>query len=92
MAKFIAVHPLETPLTSDEVAPSARRVKAESTLDAYWVGSWLVLNEEGNIIRIYCEWDGKDAESIRSVLAKSAPELPTEGVYPMGEIHGEDYR
>jgi hypothetical protein len=92
MAKFIAVHPLKTPVTGEEVTPLAKKAKAGNSLDAYWVSSWLQLNDEGKITKIFCEWDAKDTGSVSKALAKSIPELPVEGVYPMAESHGESYR
>jgi len=92
MAKFIAVHPLKTPATSEEIIPVAKKAKAGNSLDAYWVSSWLQLNDQGKITKIFCEWDAKDAGSVSKALARSIPELPVEGVYPMAEIHVESYR
>ena len=92
MPKFMAVHTLKKPTATDEIVPTGKSVKAYHTPDAYWVKSWLQLNQEGKITKIVCEWDGKDAQSIAKALATSAPDLPVDGVYPMSEIHGESYR
>ncbi|MGB7291119.1 MAG: hypothetical protein WBD99_02990 [Thermodesulfobacteriota bacterium] len=93
MPKFIAIHPIEPPAPQEAVPPLAKKCKAGVSLDAYWVGSWLQLNEKGEVTKVYCEWDAKDAESVRKSLAVSLPELPpSEGIFPMAEIHGENYR
>jgi len=92
MPKFMAVHTLKAPTTRDAIGPTAKSVKAYHTPDAYWVKSWLQLNEEGKVTKIICEWDGKNAESVAKASKTSAPDLPVDGVYPMGEIHGESYR
>jgi hypothetical protein len=91
MGKFLAVHPMPSPITLEEGAPIAKAVKANSTLDAYWVGSWGQLNEQGKITKLFCEWDAKDAESIRKIVSKISG-LPTEGVYPMAKVDAEAYR
>ena len=91
MPKFLAVHPLETPLTAEEVAPLAMKVCASCTLDAYWLGSWAQLDAEGKVVKILCRWNGVNAEAIKKVLAKT-PEIPTEGVYPMTTIDSGDFR
>jgi len=89
MAKFLAVHPVGKELTLEAARPIATGVKANVTVAAYWVRSWYV-REEG---KLYCEWDAKDAESVRQVLAKAVPEFPTEGVYKLElMIHSEDFR
>ena len=89
MAKFLAVHPVGKGLTLEAATPIATAVKANVTLDAYWVRS-VYAREEG---KLYCEWDGKDAESIRQALAKGAPEFPLEGVYELVlMINSEDFR
>jgi hypothetical protein len=91
MGKFLAVHTFPAPMTLDEGAPIAKAVKAGSSVEAYWIGSWGQMNEEGKITRLFCEWDAKDVESIRKVFAK-IPQLPVDGIYPMGKIEGEAYR
>jgi hypothetical protein len=91
MGKFLAVHTLPSPATIEEATPIAKAAKANSTLDAYWVSSWLQMNEQGKATKILCEWDAKDAESVRKILAK-IPGLPVDGVYPMGKVDAEAYR
>ncbi len=91
MAKFLVVHPLPAPATVEEATPLGQKVKANSTLDAYWVKSWGQMNEEGKTVKILCEWNAVDAEAVRKVLAK-VPELPVEGVYPMAIFDSEDFR
>lgn len=88
MAKFLVVHPLGKELTLESGTPIGKVVKANLNTDAYWVRSWYA-REEG---KFYCEWDAKDAESIRQVL-KATPELPTEGVYKLElMVQSEDFR
>jgi hypothetical protein len=69
-----------------------KALKANHTVDAYWIRSWYA-REEG---KIYCEFDAKNAESIRQVLAKAnkiAGELPTEGIYKLElMVNSEDFR
>ncbi len=93
MAKFIAVHPVEPPVPfpSKGFEAVAKRCKAGNRPDAYWVSSWLQLNDNGEIKTVCCEWDGKDAEAVEQAL-KSMPELPAKSISPMAEIHGESYR
>jgi hypothetical protein len=47
MAKFIAIHPVDPPASREAVPPLARKCKAGVGLNAYWVRSWLQLNEKG---------------------------------------------
>jgi hypothetical protein len=69
-----------------------KALKANHTVDAYWIRSWYA-REEG---KIYCEFDAKNAESIRQVLDKAnkiAGELPTEGIYKLElMVNSEDFR
>ena len=51
----------------EAATPFGKSAKANHTIDAYWIGSWYA-REEG---KLYCEWDAKDAESIRQVLTKA---------------------
>jgi hypothetical protein len=90
MPKFLAVHPMPTPATIAEATPIAKMVKANSTVDAYWVRSWCQLNEEGKIVKLFCEWNAKKIEEIPKVLA-NVP-LQTEGIYPMSVVDSEDFR
>jgi len=91
MAKFLAIHTLPAPVTPEEAAPLGKKAKANATADAYWVKSWVQLNEEGKMVKIYCEWNGKDADTVRKVLDKT-PELPLDGLYPMVVVDSEDFR
>ncbi len=60
-------------------------VAANATLDAYWVGTQVQLNEEGKVLRFICEWNAKDAQAIQEVFDK-VPELPVDGIYPMAKL------
>ena len=92
MPKFIAIHPVDPPADMEAVVPIAKRCKAGHNLDAYWVKSWLQLSN-GKVARVFCEWDAKDADSVRATLESAIPELPpTEGVFEVTEIQGEDFR
>jgi len=91
MPKFLAVHPMPKPVTFKEGTPLGKKVKANATLEAYWVKSWAQLNEEGKIVKLFCEWNAVDIGAVRKVIAK-IPELPTEGVYPLAILDSEDFR
>ena len=86
MGKFLAIHPMPS-VTLEEVTPTAKTVKANSNVDAYWVGSWAQVNQQGKITKLFCEWNAKDVESINKILSKF-PQLLTEGVYPMAKVDG----
>ena len=89
MAKYIVVHPVGKEVTLEAIKPASTSLKAALTGDAYWIRT-CYLREEG---KAYCEWDAKDAESIRNVLAKAAAELPTEGIYEIDMmVNSEDFR
>ena len=92
MSKYLAIHPVDPPVNTDDVVPIAKKAKHALTADAYWVKSWLQLNDDGKVTAVYCEWDGKDAESVKKTLSDSIPELPFSDVTKMAEIHGEDFR
>jgi hypothetical protein len=89
MAKYLAIHPVGSDLTVEGGTPLAKSIKAHLTADAYWVSSIYVPETGG----LYCTWDAKDSDAIRKVLAKAAPDLPTEGPYLITmNIHSEDFR
>ncbi len=90
MAKFLIVHPVGKELTLEAAAPVAKLIKANHTVDAYWVKSTYVRGEG----KLYCEWDGKDADSIRKVIDKAVPGFPTE-IYELEKefiVNSEDFR
>ena len=92
MPKFLVVHPMASPATIEEATPIARKAKKTNTnVDAYWVGSWLQLNEDGKMTKILCEWNAVSPEAIMEEI-KKVPELKVEGIYPMAKIDSEDYR
>jgi len=90
MAKYLIVHPIGKKLTLETATPVAKAIKANVTVDAYWVRSTYV-REEG---KLYCEWDAKDVESIQKVIAKAAPGFPTE-IYKLEDefmVNSESFR
>jgi hypothetical protein len=91
MGKFLAVHPFPSPIALEQGTPIAKAVKNNCGADAYWVGSWAQLDAQGKITKLFCEWDAKDAESIKKIVG-GIPQLPTEGVYPMAKVDAEAYR
>jgi hypothetical protein len=91
MAKFLVIHTMPSPVPVAQAEPVAKTSKALSNTDAYWVGSWVQLDDKGNVSRIICEWDAKDAESILKIL-KQIPGLPIDGPHPMMKVEGESYR
>jgi hypothetical protein len=89
MAKYFAIHPVGSGMTAESGGPVAKSIKAHLTADAYWVSS-VYVPEKG---ALYCIWDAKDVDAIRKVLAEAAPDLPTEGPYPITmHIYSEDFR
>ena len=92
MAKYLVVHPVGKELNVEASTPFAKALKANHTVDAYWIGS----RYSREIGKLYCEFDAKDADSIKQVLAKAAEiagELPTEGIYKIELlINSEDFR
>ena len=89
MAKYLVVHPVGSEMTLEAGTPIAASIKAHVTADAYWRRT-LYAPEAG---ALYCTWDATDAEAIRQVLAKAAPDLPSEGPYLIElDIHSEDFR
>jgi hypothetical protein len=90
MPKFLAIHPFPSLPTFAEVMPIARMVRANSTVDAYWIRSYAQLNEEGKIVKLFCEWNAKNIEAIRKAIADIP--IQTEGIYPMSIVDSEDFR
>jgi hypothetical protein len=89
MAKYLVIHPVGKELTLESGAPIGKAIKAGLTADAYWTHS-VYARKEG---KLYCHWDAKDVASIRQVLAQTAPDLPTEGIYEIElAVNSEDYR
>ncbi len=89
--KYMAIHTLPEPMANEDVTPLAKKVAAYATLDAYWVGTQVQLNDEGKVLRFICEWNAKDVESIKEVFSK-VPELPYDGIYPMTKLDSIDFR
>ena len=95
MGKFLVIHTLPSPTPIDQTKPVGKAAKAHSNPDAYWIGSWIQLDDKGNVSRIICEWDAKDVESLNKIfeqLLKEIPGFPVEGPYPMMKMDGESYR
>ena len=89
MAKYLVIHEVGKDLTVELGEPFAQAVKANHTVDAYWVKSFY-LREKG---KIYCEWDAKNVDSIRQIISKVAPEFEKDEILEMEYmVNSEDYR
>ena len=91
MPKFLVIHPVPMPATIEEATPIGKAFKSLNTVDAFWIKSWALMNDEGKITKILCQWDAKDIESVKKITDK-VDAIPTEGIYPMGIFHSEDFR
>ena len=90
--KFMVIHEapalalkefLATPAGQNALTIGMRQL---CTFDAYWVRAWAVPEQE----KIYCEWNAKDAESIRRVFEKAPqPAFLVEAIYEMRVIDAE---
>jgi len=93
MPKFLVIHPspkkfMEANL---KMAPEENKLliefRSHCSNDAYWIRSFNVPELE----KIFCEWNAKDAESIKKVL-DTAEWLATEGIYEMEVVDAESFR
>ncbi len=91
MPKFLAVHTMPGPSTTEDVAPMVRELVKGETVNAYWVRAWGQNDEEGKFLKFFCEWNAENEKAVRDVFAK-VPEFPLDGVYPMTKIDSEDFR
>jgi hypothetical protein len=79
-------------MSLEEGAPVAKMVKSHCSADAYWISSWVQLNEEGKIVKTFCEWNAKDMKTVKTVLETLEKEgLPLEGLHPMAKLDPEDF-
>jgi len=93
--KFIVIHTMPKEVlkgiltTPPEEMADSIELRTFCSFDAYWVRSWYVLEQE----KVYCEWDAKEAESIRKVF-KKVPiiEATIDAIYEMRIIDAEDFR
>lgn len=89
MPKFLVVHSVGKDLTLENATPIAKAAKANSNADAYWIRTWYA-RDEG---KLYCEWDGKDADTISHLIKTAVPDMPVDGVYKLEMmVNGEDFR
>ena len=95
MPKYIVIHPIKKrSLEGMLKLPSEKNVllrnlKSDCTDDADWVRSWAVPEQE----KLYCEWNAKDAESIRKIFEKGegGTGIEIEAIYEMQILEGEDF-
>lgn len=89
MAKYLVIHNVGKDLTYELGKPFAEMVKAKHTTNAYWVKSFYI-RQEG---KFYCEWDAKDAASIREVITNVTPEFADDDIFEMElRVNSEDFR
>lgn len=91
MSKYLVIHPFPEPAPLETLTSVGQAVKAHCNADAFWVKSWAIQTEQGLIKKILCQWDAKNIDSIKAIINK-IPNLPTEGIYPLGIYQSEDFR
>lgn len=91
MGKYLVIHPFPEPTPVEAATPIGQAVKAHCNKDAYWIRSWGIMDDKGQIRKILCQWDAKDIDSIRKIIDQ-IPNLPTEGIYPLGIFEAENFR
>lgn len=94
MPKFIVVHPIPRKQMEQmaEIPPEQNRMiinlRKASNYDAYWLRSWAVLDHE----KLYCEWNAKDADSIKKVWNENVKGIEIESIAELQVIDSEDFR
>jgi len=94
MPKFLVVHsvPRKALEQMAEIPPEKNKMIIDArkacNFDAYWVKSWVVLDHE----KLYCEWNAKDAESIRKVWDENVKGIGIDSIAEMQVVEAEDYR
>ena len=95
MSKMMVFHNLPSAIPVAQADAVAKVAKALSSADAYWVSSWIQADDKGDVAKIICEWDAKDAETLGKVLQQMGAQIPNfacDGPYPMMKVDGESYR
>ncbi len=94
MPKFIVVHsvPRDALEKMFEITPEQNKMiinlRKSCNYDAYWIKTWAVLDHE----KLYCEWNAKDAESIRKIWDANVKGIGIDSIAEMQVVEGEDYR
>ena len=94
MPKFIVVHSVPRAALEKmaEVPPEENKMiinlRKACNYDAYWIRTWTVLDLE----KLYCEWNAKDAESIRKIWDENVKGIGIDSISEMQVVEGEDYR
>ena len=94
MPKFIVVHsvPRKQLEQMQEIPPEQNRMiinlRKACNYDAYWIRTWAVLDLE----KLFCEWNAKDAESIRKVWEENIKGIGIDSISELIIVDGEDYR
>ncbi|MFO7797688.1 MAG: nickel-binding protein [Promethearchaeati archaeon] len=94
MPKFIVTHPIPRAQLEQmqQIPPEQNRMiikmRKACDFDAYWVRTWAVLDHE----KLYCEWNAKDAESIRKVWDENVKGIGIESIAEMQVVEAEEFR
>jgi hypothetical protein len=94
MAKFIVVHsvPRKQMEQMAEIPPEQNRMiikmREACNYDAYWIRTWAVPDHE----KLYCEWNAKDADSIRKVWEDNVKGIGIDSIAEMQILEAEDFR
>jgi len=94
MPKFIVVHSIPRKQLEGmaEIPPEENKMiinlRKACDFNANYVRTWVVLDHE----KLYCEWNAKDAESIRKVWDENVKGIEVDSIAEMQIIDAEDFR
>ena len=94
MPKFNVVHSVPRAALEKmvEIPPEENKMiinlRKACNYDAYYIRTWAVLDHE----KLYCEWNAKDAESIRKIWDENVKGMGIDSIAEMEVIDGEIFR
>ena len=94
MPKFIVVHsvPKDALEKMLEIPPEENKMiinlRKACNYDAYYIRTWAVVDHE----KLYCEWNAKDAESIRKIWDENVKGIGIDSIAEMDVVDGEIIR
>ena len=94
MPKFLVIHPIPRNVMEgmSEIPPEENKqiieLRSYCSVDAYWIKSWYVPELE----KLFCEWNAKDAESIRKVWDENIKGIGIDSIAEMIIVDAEEYR
>jgi len=82
MPRYIVVHSTAGITDQEEAVVAVRKMARSLPPDTKWLNSWLALQR----VKMFCEWEAPDTDTLLAALEPVTEVTPVEGIYEVAHV------